>query len=156
MHFSVLYITFLLFYVYCPALEESLTSCVTFTTAAPCANTPARGCYTPATHEAELSMLFLKCGAFWSAHEGWEPGFMASLETPNDLLFCTNRRIDRCLTTDRCFTYESLSDGTLISGDGQFHSITNGFCSFQMLRSVAILRLWIRSAMNSFVLSTIS
>lgn len=103
-----------------------------------------------------LSMLFLKCGAFWSAHEGWEPGFMASLETPNDLLFCTNRRIDRCLTTDRCFTYESLSDRTLISGDGQFHSITNGFCSFQMLRSVAILRLWIRSAMNSFVLSTIS
>lgn len=53
MHFSVLYITFLLFYVYCPALEESLTSCVTFTTAAPCANTPARGCNTPATHEAE-------------------------------------------------------------------------------------------------------
>ncbi len=73
MHFSVLYCTFLLFYVYCPALEESLTSCVTSTQ-------PLR----VQTHQLEdatllshmkqnLSMMFLKCGAFWSAHEGWEP-----------------------------------------------------------------------------------
>lgn len=88
--------------------------------------------------------------------KGWDPGSTASLETPGDLLFCTDRGTDRCLATDCCFTNKSLSGGTLISGDGRFQDVTNGFCALQMLRSVAILRLWIRSAINSFILSIIS